>query len=104
MRPTMKLLKLPALMLFSGVLGLWDSVAVEYFVSPAGKDSGDGSRGSSFASFRRAQEAVRAQRQAHPDEGVKVTFEAGTYALDQTLVFTSADSGSSTEKAVDYVA
>jgi hypothetical protein len=76
--------------------------AAEYFVAPNGKDTNPGSRAKPFGSFSRAQEAVRAERAAHPESGVTVTFEAGTYRLQQPLRFTSADSGASSEQSVRF--
>jgi len=76
--------------------------AAEYFVAPNGKDTNPGSRAKPFGSFSRAQEAVRAERVAHLESGVTVTFEVGTYHLEHPLRFTSADSGASSEQSVRY--
>ncbi len=76
--------------------------ASEFFVAPGGEDANPGTRAEPFASFARAQEAVRAERKAHPDEAVVVTFAAGVYRLEHPLEFTPADSGVSAERPVQY--
>jgi len=74
----------------------------EFFVAPDGHDENPGTRAKPFATFHRAQEAVRAGRKAHPDQGVTVTFRAGVYLLDGTVEFAAADSGASAEQPVCY--
>jgi hypothetical protein len=76
--------------------------AAEFYVAPHGNDSHSGTRGYPFASFQRAQQAVRAERIAHPDRGVTVTFRAGRYELPEPIEFTPADSGASTNQPVCY--
>lgn len=73
-----------------------------FFVSPDGKDSQSGTREQPFATFERAQQAVRAERVAHPGDGVVVTFLEGRYLLEKPLVFLPQDSGASAEKPVVY--
>jgi hypothetical protein len=89
------------------VMAIWalagsSVLASEFFVTLNGKDTNPGTRQSPFASFQRAQEAARSGRTAHPGEAVTVTFGGGTYPLDRTLDFTTADSGASAEKPVRY--
>jgi hypothetical protein len=74
----------------------------ELFVAPNGADANPGTRARPFATCPRAQQAVRAERTAHPDQGVTVTFLKGSYLLDRTLEFTPADSGASAEQPVRY--
>jgi hypothetical protein len=76
--------------------------SAEFFVSPNGKDTDPGTAAKPFATFARAQEAVRAQRKADPGAGVTVTFIAGRYPLERVLEFSSADSGASAKEPVVY--
>ena len=76
--------------------------AAEFFVAPAGSDSAPGTPAKPFASFARAQEAVRAARKANPDEGVTVSFDSGVYSLQQPIRFTPSDSGASAGQPVLY--
>lgn len=77
-------------------------MATEFFVDPSGNDKLPGTRFHPFATFARAQQAVRVERIAHPNEAVTVTFRGGTYNLDKALEFRAADSGASAEKPVCY--
>lgn len=61
-----------------------------FYVSPDGDDSAPGSEAKPFRSPARAQAAAR---QAKDPQGTTVTLRGGTYYLADTLVFTSADSG-----------
>src|SRR5262249_14729349 len=70
-------------------------MAAQFFVAPDGKDDNPGNRARPFGSFKRAQQAVRTEREAHPAKGVTVVFLAGTYELDGPVEFTAADSGAS---------
>ncbi|HVV73844.1 MAG TPA: right-handed parallel beta-helix repeat-containing protein, partial [Verrucomicrobiae bacterium] len=92
--------RLPALALisFSCAAGF----ASDYFVAPHGNDQNPGTQAKPFATFQRAQQAVRTERAAHPETGVTVTFRDGDYFLDQPLEFTSADSGMSASLPVIY--
>lgn len=76
--------------------------AAEFFVAPNGSDSAPGTRSQPFASFSRAQNAVREYRAGHPAEAVTVTFRPGTYSLATNLVFQTSDSGASAQAPVSY--
>lgn len=62
----------------------------DFYVSPHGCDSGDGSRKNPFATIARARDAVRALGKR--DEKITVCVMAGEYNISG-LVFTAADSG-----------
>ena len=62
--------------------GLLSADAAEFFVSPQGSDENPGTAKAPFATFTRAQKAVRDARAAAPAEGVTVTFRSGLYSLD----------------------
>jgi len=90
-------------LVIAAILSLAGSAsASEFFVAPGGNDSNPGTRRSPFASFGRAQAAVRAERKARPGEAVEVTFDGGVYRLEQPLEFTPADSGASVDRPVRY--
>ena len=78
------------------------ALPAEFHVAPNGADANPGTRARPFATLHRAQEAVRAERAAHPDQGVTVTFRGGSYRLNRTLEFTPADSGASADQPVRY--
>src|SRR5262249_52299399 len=78
------------------------SVAAEFFVDPDGQDTNPGTRLKPFGTFARAQEAARAERSAHPEAGVTVTFQPGIYHLRSRLRFGPEDSGRSAELPVVY--
>jgi hypothetical protein len=78
--------------------------AVDFFVSPQGKDTWSGKSADPgqvdgpFATVARAREAVRAQLGSRKDPRcVRVVVRGGTYVLDAPLEFGPEDSG--TEKA-----
>ena len=88
---------------FLGVILLQaGALQAEFFVAPTGRDTASGTRSQPFATFHRAQEAVRAERQAHPDRGVTVTFLSGVYELAAPVVLTNQDSGASGTARVVY--
>src|SRR5690349_13377593 len=74
----------------------------EIFVAPNGNDQNPGTRSRPFASFQRAQEAVRAERAGRPQNAVTVTFRAGVYHLERPIEFASMDSGNSAALPVVY--
>lgn len=84
---------LPAFLLFL-FLGAADLSAKNFYVSPTGNDSGDGSASAPFATLEKARDAVRAFRKAVPDEAVTVELAGGLYVLEAPLVFEPEDSGS----------
>jgi hypothetical protein len=82
---------------------------IVFYVSPHGDDrwtgtlaEPDGAGNGPFATLTRAQTAVRALRS--PDDvlpgPVRVLLRAGTYVLNDTLCFESADSGTATTPIV----
>jgi hypothetical protein len=78
--------------------------AVEtFYVAPDGSDANPGSRGRPFATFHRVQQAARAARISHPDQGVTVVFKAGRHDLDRPVEFTAVDSGRSADQPVRYM-
>ncbi len=87
------------LLCFSGV-----AYPAQFYVAPNGNDANPGTSAKPFATFARAQEAVRGERKLHPDQAVKVVFRKGIYALEKTLRFTAEDSGASATRAVQYAA
>ena len=76
--------------------------AAEFYVAPDGSDANPGTASMPFASMRAAQNAVRGARAAQPEKAAVVTFKAGTYALEEPLQFTPAESGASAELPVTY--
>ncbi|MBR6460891.1 MAG: right-handed parallel beta-helix repeat-containing protein, partial [Verrucomicrobia bacterium] len=84
--------------------GLLSANAAEFFVSPKGNDENPGTAKAPFATFTRAQKAVRDAHAARPDEGVTVTFRSGLYSLDEEMSFLPQDSGASAGQPVRYAA
>ena len=78
--------------------------AVGFWVATSGSDGNPGGANAPFRTIARAAEAVRAlPRPLH--QTVTVHVAAGDYPLDETLQLSgAADSGSSAEARVDYVA
>jgi len=72
------------------------------FVSPQGNDGNGGTREQPFATFQRAQQAVRHERRTNSGRGVTVTFLPGRYELSAPLKFTAQDSGSLSTEPVVY--
>jgi hypothetical protein len=70
-----------------------DTNIIELFVATDGNDStNDGSEDQPFLTLAKAQEVVRSHL-SRTVEPIYVTVKDGTYYLDETLVFTSEDSG-----------
>ncbi|WP_375197341.1 right-handed parallel beta-helix repeat-containing protein [Sphingobium sp.] len=67
-----------------------DPVPLVLHLSPRGSDRGDGSIGRPFATFERAQRAVRA---LNHDHDVTVSVAGGVYRLKAPLRFTARDGG-----------
>lgn len=78
------------------------SATHEFFVATNGNDENPGTREKPFATFERAQKAVRAERTAHTNEAVTVNFAAGNYPLAHSLAFTASDSGAAADRPVRY--
>jgi hypothetical protein len=73
-----------------------DKTATVFHVSPDGDDLRSGTADAPFRTVERAQEAVRAYRQAGgslPSGGVVVYLHGGVYPLRRTLRFTQEDGG-----------
>jgi hypothetical protein len=69
------------------------AAAVNFYVSPTGSDSNDGSSASTpFRTLTKAQAAVRAVDQASSG-AITVNLAGGDYRLTAPLAFTAADSG-----------
>jgi len=83
-----------ALLFLTGLLG--PAAALDFFVSPSGADTNDGtSETKAFKSVPAAQKAVQAQLAKNPSENITVRLVSGTYALTAPLWFTDKDSGKS---------
>ncbi|MCU0917655.1 MAG: right-handed parallel beta-helix repeat-containing protein, partial [Planctomycetes bacterium] len=77
--------------------------ATDFYIAPSGNDQWSGRLASPragandgpFATLSRAREAIRALKESTglPEGGVTVWIAAGTYALEQGLDLTAADSG-----------
>lgn len=69
--------------------------AAEFFVSPAGSDSAAGSLQAPFRTLSQARDAARELRGSggHLDQPVTLYLREGVYALQDSLQFTAADSG-----------
>lgn len=65
---------------------------MELYVSVSGDDNSDGSQTAPVRTLHRAQVLVRQNREAAKD-GITVTIGAGTYYLEQPLVFGPEDGG-----------
>ena len=64
----------------------------DFFVSPSGSDSGDGSAAHPWATIARAQVGVRAAAPSMASD-IVVWIAPGAYAQPTTLLFSAADSG-----------
>jgi hypothetical protein len=70
------------------------AAAVEFHVAVRGNDQQPGTAAAPFASLKRAQQAVRATRQASKQAGpVTVIVHGGVYRIAEPLVFEPQDSG-----------
>jgi hypothetical protein len=68
--------------LLLAVLSATAAIPTELHVATTGADTNPGTRAQPFATFPRAQVDVRAERVAHPDQGVTVTILGGFYRLE----------------------
>ncbi|MHC4700518.1 MAG: right-handed parallel beta-helix repeat-containing protein [Planctomycetota bacterium] len=77
----------------------------EFYVSPTGNDTNRGTTvDRPFATIERAREAIRQQKKAGPlEEPVTVYLRGGLHHLDESVVFTPKDSGT-TQFPVTYTA
>jgi hypothetical protein len=66
--------------------------AAGFFVSPSGDDSNPGTKSRPFATLERARDAVRAQKQLHPDRDYTVQLRGGVYHLKRAVEFALEDS------------
>lgn len=84
--------------LFVGLFGILGMAATtvaattEFYVSPSGNDSNDGSKASPFKTLTQAQKAVRAVNSNMTDD-IVVYLREGTYQLTNTFKLTNADGG-----------
>ena len=83
--------------------GVAEQVKGDFYVAPDGRDDGPGTAERPFATVARARDAVREKIAAGLAADVTVLIRAGTYFLDEPLVFTPADSGTE-QHAVTYAA
>lgn len=65
---------------------------IEFYVSPAGKDTNTGSFENPFKTIKRAKEEVSKYTQ-NMAEDIYVYIRGGTYYVDETITFTEQDSG-----------
>lgn len=65
--------------------------ALELFISPSGRDTHPGTRQEPLATLEKARELVRSHKGSGP---VTVFLQGGVYPLEEGLVFTADDSGS----------
>lgn len=66
----------------------------EFYVSPKGNDTWEGSKEKPWRSFKRAVEGVRDYRLNNPEMLVNVLFSDGIYYLNETIILNKDDSGS----------
>jgi hypothetical protein len=66
--------------------------AADFFVSPSGNDANPGTKARPFASLTRARDAIRIVQHQKPARDYTVLIRGGTYALQDTIVFSLEDS------------
>ncbi|TDE11146.1 hypothetical protein E1269_09740 [Jiangella asiatica] len=74
-----------------------------FYVAPGGSDANDGTVDNPLGSLAGARDAVRAFKAANPVGDILVYLRGGTYTLDETVVFGTADSGGA-EQTITYAA
>lgn len=84
-------------MIFGLVTASTFTQALELYVDPSGNDTNAGTSAKPLASLKAAQDKARA---SVGKEAVTVNVADGVYYLPETLVFTSADSGSATNPVI----
>jgi len=67
--------------------------AENFYVSPSGSDKNPGTISNSFATIQKARDTVRVLISKGLDSNVTIYMRAGTYFLDDSLVFDDRDSG-----------
>ena len=89
----MRILSLVGFMLVA-VTSTTSAEVKKIYVSPDGNDGGSGSSWRPFASFARAQQAVREAKQDKTNfERIEVLFSAGIYRLDAPVIISAEDGG-----------
>ena len=68
-------------------------VSGDFYVAPDGSDTNPGTQQKPFATLAHARDAVRQFKKASPKEDITVLLRGGVYPLQETVVFTLADSG-----------
>ncbi len=82
--------------LMAGTAAAQAGTVKKIYVAPDGNDAASGSWWRPFATFERAQAAVKAFKEtppAGPVERIEVLFQGGTYALDKPIVLQPAHGG-----------
>ena len=92
MRPLMKTITSIALLLILPIRPV-NVDAADFVIATNGDDRGSGSAAHPFATFERAQKAVRDLRANGVTREVVVAVRGGTYRLSEPIVFTPDDSG-----------
>lgn len=77
---------------FSSALPLLAQTPLTLYVSPQGRDTGDGSPKKPFQTIQRAQQEVRRHTQTMTSD-VVVYLKGGTYTVPQSLTFAASDGG-----------
>ena len=79
---------------------LANDTKADFYISPDGDDSENGSIDTPFASLARARDAVRELSKASKDD-ITVLLRGGMYEVPQTVVFGLEDSGNET-RSITY--
>ncbi|MEC0091204.1 hypothetical protein [Paenibacillus macquariensis] len=69
-----------------------DNIQAEFFVSPSGSDTNDGSHDHPFATLQAARDAVRLIN-SYMTGNIYVSITSGSYYVDNTFLFNESDSG-----------
>src|SRR5688572_22594083 len=79
------------------------SFQVQFYVSPTGDDTANGSASAPLRTISRAQQAVQSWLPGAPaSENVTVNITPGDYRITSPLTFTSTDSGSTSRTVCDF--
>ena len=68
--------------------------AKDFYISPKGNDSNDGTLKKPFATIAYAQSKVRAYKASNPSETITIYLRGGKYYLSKPIIFKAEDSGS----------